>query len=130
YLRLTPRTDSSQRIRRWRIAAPGSLIQQTDAFGNTMHVLVIDELHDSVAITAEGEVESLDTTGVVRAEGESLSPLVYLRPTPLTEPTGGIPELAARVRERVAADRIDGLHELTRQVADAVAYRPGSTGVE
>ncbi len=129
YLRLTPRSDASQRVGHWRLETPGRRTQHMDAFGNVMQVLVVDEPHDEVAITVSGDVESFDTVGVLGENGEPLPPAVYLRPTALTEPVGAIPDLADAVRARVAEDRLDGLHQLTRQVARAVAYRPGATNV-
>lgn len=130
YLRLTPRTDASQRVEKWSVRAPGRLTRQTDAFGNVMHVLVVDEVHDEVSISVEGEVESFDTVGVLTGDDDRLSPVVYLRPTALTAPTGNIRDFAEPLRAQITADRLDGLHELSRMVARAVAYRTGATDVE
>ncbi len=129
YLRLTPWSDASQHVERWRLRTPGRLTQHVDAFGNLMHVLVIDTLHDEVAVTVEGEVESYDTVGVL-GDDDRVSPILYLRPTPLTEPAGNVQDFTAGLRARIKADRLDGLHELSRAVARAVVYRPGTTDVE
>lgn len=65
HLHLTPRSDASQRVRHWLIDAPGHMTQQTDAYGNVQHTLVRDDVHQEIAITATGEVESLDTAGMI-----------------------------------------------------------------
>jgi transglutaminase-like putative cysteine protease len=130
YLRLTPGSDASQRVIDWRLRAPGRATRHIDGFGNVMHVLVIDGPHDEITITVEGEVESLDTVGVIPAHNDHLWPVMYLRPTALTEATQAVRDFAGPLRARVGTDRLDGLHELSRAVARAVAYRPGTTGVE
>jgi transglutaminase-like putative cysteine protease len=130
YLRLSPKTDESQRVIDWAIRAPGKLTGQTDGFGNLMNVLVVDEPHQEIAITAQGTVESHDTVGVLPPAGlERPSPILYLRPTDLTLPVAPVRDFAEPLRARMAADRLDGLHELSRRVAAAVAYRPDSTDV-
>lgn len=130
YLRVTPRSDDGQRVERWRLTTPGTRTQHMDAFGNIMHVLVVDEMHDEVVIRVEGEVDSLDTAGVMPMHEDPILPLVYLAPTRLTRPDGDVPELAESVRGRVNVDRIDGLHELSRRVAESVSYLSGATNVE
>lgn len=130
YLRLTPQSDEGQRVENWRITTPGRRTQHVDAFGNIMHVLVIDEIHDDVVIAVEGTVESHDTAGMTSPQEGPLSPLVYLGTTRLTAPDGDLPALAEELRPMITADRLDGLHELTRRVAGAVTYLPGATDVE
>ena len=129
YLRLTPPSNDSQTVIEWRIRAPGRLTRQVDGFGNIMNVLVVDGAHDGISIAVAGVVESHDTVGVTPAVDERPSPILYLRPTDLTVPTVAVRDFAEPLRARVADDRLDGLHELSRAVARAVAYRPGTTDV-
>jgi transglutaminase-like putative cysteine protease len=130
YLRLTPRNDTNQRVNSWSLRAPGQLRRHIDAFGNIMHVLVLDEVHHELTIAVEGSVTSFDTGGTTSGEGDQISPLVYLRATALTEPTGIVRDFAAPLQGLMTRDRLDGLHELSRAVARQVAYLTGSTDVE
>ena len=131
YLRLTPRSDSSQNVLRWSIGAPGGTTQQTDAFGNILHILVCDGIHEDITITVEGLVDSADTTGIVdHHPGEDRVPReIYLRPTELTRPDEPVCDLAAPLAPAFAGDRLDALHQLSRAVAQAVDYRKGETNV-
>lgn len=129
YLRLTPTSNDSQQVVDWRIRAPGRLTRQIDGFGNIMNVLVVDEPHDEVCVLVEGIVESHDTLGVVASVDERPSPIIYLRPTECTAPVATVRDFAEPLRARVQRDRLAGLHELSRRVARAVAYRPGTTDV-
>lgn len=132
YLRLTPRSDSSQRVHRWSLAAPGRTTQQVDGFGNTLHILVRDDIHEENSIVVEGLVESVDTVGVVahHPAEDHLPREIYLRPTLLTRPVGPVQDLAAPLGPAFAADPLDALHRLSRAVAKAVTYRKGMTDVE
>ena len=53
YLRLTPRTNASQRVLRWFVEGQGRLTPWTDGFGNACHTLVCDELADQVTMEIE-----------------------------------------------------------------------------
>lgn len=130
YLRLTPRGDPNQNTRRWHIDAPGRLVQQTDAFGNIMHAQTVTTLHEELWVRVDGLVETEDTVGVLPGVEERLPREIFLRASPLTEPDGVIRDFAAPLAALVEADRLDGLHELSRAVAKAVAYRPGDTDVD
>ena len=130
YLRLTPSSNAGQRVIKWTLRAPGRLTRQIDGFGNIMHVMALDGLHDEVEIAVQGTVDSLDTGGVIPADDDPLSPFLYLRPTPLTEATDVVRDFAAPLRARLTADRLDGMHELSRAVSRRVRYQPGMTDVE
>lgn len=131
-LRLTPRSDASQRVLHWTIDAPGDMTQQVDAYGNIQHTLVRDDVHEEISIAVAGEVDSADTAGVVEHHPAEirLPRAVYLRPTPLTEPDEAVADFAAPLRAAFAAEPLDGLHRLSRAVAEAVDYRKGMTDVE
>jgi transglutaminase-like putative cysteine protease len=130
YLRLTPSSDASQRVIDWTLKAPGRLTRQIDGFGNILHVMTLNSLHDEVEVAVQGTVDSFDTGGVIPAAGNGLSPLLYLRPTPLTEATGVVRDFAEPGRAHMRTDPLAGMHELSRAVARRVLYRPGTTDVE
>ncbi len=131
-LHLSPRSDSTQQVQGWSISAPGQMTEQVDGFGNIQHILVRDDVHEEIAVTVEGRVESVDTAGVVPAHPlEDRLPLeVYLRPTPLTVPGAPVQDFAAPLAPAFAADILDGLHQMSHAVARAVTYQKGMTHVE
>lgn len=130
YLRLTPRPAACQNILRWRLETPGQAREMIDAYGNIMHVLVVDEPHQEIAIRVIGEAETMDTAGVVSGDGDPLPVGAYRGVTPLTQPDAALRAFAEPLRPRFEKDRLDGLHELSRRIAKAVKYRKGQTHAE
>lgn len=110
-LRLTPRSTEGQHIRRWNIETDvdARLRRREDAFGNITHALYIDAPAERLTIRVTGEVETTDLAGAVRAGPERLSPLVYLRDTPLTARDEDIVALAAAQGSGPSLDRLHGL---------------------
>jgi transglutaminase-like putative cysteine protease len=115
-LRLTPRPHDGQYVVGWRIDVSGDCRLDTheDAFGNITTAYSIDGPLERLRITIEGEVETQDTSGVVRGTVEPFPPSLFLRETPLTEPG---PELAAYAREAGGgADALTRMHALLARV--------------
>lgn len=55
YLRLTPRSSGRQKITAWTLTLPdGSAVATTDAWGNVLHVLTLDNPHKEITIRASG----------------------------------------------------------------------------
>jgi YD repeat-containing protein len=95
YLHLTPVSNPSQRVLRWRIDAPGQLTEWRDAFGNVCHTLVVDKPVSTIEIAAHGQIETTDTSGVLAAEDGGPPLEVFLRETPLTRAETRIMDFAA-----------------------------------
>lgn len=131
YLRMTPRDSARQTVRRWSLTAPGNLTAWRDHHDNRCHTLVLGraEAHQLITVVAEGEVETVDTAGVVPTHFSALPHSVYLRETAFTRPDPAIRDFAEPMRALVAADRLDGLHEVMRRVNAAVRYTEGATHV-
>lgn len=129
YLRLTPRPDHAQLVRSWTVSTPGKLRSWTDGFGNLAHVSVQDGLHEEVAVLVRGEVETMDTTGVLPPH-DGLPPLMFLRETRYTRLDDGIREFVAPIAERTSDEgQVATLHNLMWAIRDRVAYQPGTTHV-
>src|SRR5262249_30407370 len=79
-LRLPPRNHDGQYVARWRIdvSADCRLDQHEDAFGNITHAFTAEGPFSELTVTAEGEVETRDTQGVVRGAVERFPPSLYL----------------------------------------------------
>jgi transglutaminase-like putative cysteine protease len=91
YLRLTPHDTERQQVLSWQLDLPPQVRAQLDPFGNVLHVLSLDGPHAAVVVRAHGQVDINDT---LEAEHERLSPLPYLRVSPLTEAEDRLREFA------------------------------------
>ena len=126
-LRLTPRTETGQRVLAWTLTAPGRQTQQVDAFGNVMHLLTIDTPHDEIHITVAGTVETEDVSDAAPSDRGRLSPLVYAPETSLTHADEGLQAFAIKHGHR-QPDREDAM-ALAHAVRNAMDYVSGVTAV-
>ena len=129
-MRLTPRDHDGQHVREWRIepSVNGRLTAREDGFGNLVHWFTADEPTDALTVRVTGEIETFETSGIVRGAVERLPDLFYLRDTPLTEAS---PELKA-FAEKVAAgkgerDPLSVLHRLLAAVRQELKLVQGVT---
>jgi transglutaminase-like putative cysteine protease len=130
YLRLTPRADSCQYLLSWTLTTPGKVKRWSDGFGNLAHVSVQNGVHDEVPVVVRGDVETVDTFGVLPSD-DGLPPLMFRRPTQFTRVDGAIEELARPLIERKNDEgAIAALHALMWSLHNTVAYRQGYTDVE
>ena len=125
-LRLTPRSCEGQQVRDWRIETDvdARLRRSEDAFGNIVHSLYTERPTDALTIRVTGEVSTIDTGGVVRGLSERLSPLVFLRETPLTRADAAIVDFARTVSDGATLAR---LHALMGALHQDVAFEVGAT---
>lgn len=123
-LRVTPRSHDGQDIVNWRIeiSRDCKLDAQEDAFGNIMHTFSADGPLSELSVTVTGEVETQDTSGVVRGAVERFPPGLYLRQTALTTPDAAIGEFARDFAGRNGSDRLDLLHALLGALHAEVTY--------
>ncbi|MBP7242106.1 transglutaminase family protein [Amaricoccus sp.] len=128
--RLTPSVCVSQRTIAWNVAADGGEIGASfvDGAGDAVRTLTIAGPVDRVEVLVEGEVETTDTSGVLRNHREAISPRVYLVPTAATHPDRPLTELAAAaVKGASEDDALGRAHRIAAAVADAIEYAPGAT---
>ncbi|HBO5610594.1 TPA: transglutaminase family protein [Pseudomonas aeruginosa] len=125
YLRLTPQDSERQHVVDWRLDLPRPARPLRDPYGNILHVLTLDEPHESVLIAAHGLVEIDEEREV---EHDRQSPLPFLRSTRLT---GADAEMRA-FAERAMGGRKDrgGLLDLMHALHEHILYQPGSTRVD
>ncbi|MEK8082581.1 transglutaminase family protein [Pseudomonas sp. XK-1] len=125
YLRLTPHDSERQQVLSWELTLPRPVRAQLDPYGNILHVLTLDEPHESIVIGARGQVDIDESR---EAEHESQSPLPFLRFTRLTSADEALREFALR-QSNNRQDRsslIDLMHALNAHIS----YQPGTTAVE
>lgn len=131
-LRVTPRSTEGQQVRDWRIETDVDtrLRRSEDAFGNIVHTLYTERPTEVLTIRVTGEVATNDTGGVLRGGPERLSPLVYLRDSPLTHADAALREFTDKVDGPNASGRGDTLtrlHRLMAAIHEQVAFMVGST---
>src|SRR5437660_1064314 len=98
-LRLTPRNHDGQYVVSWRIdvSADCRLDHHEDAFGNITHSFTAEGPLDELTVRVDGEVDTQDTSGVVRGAIERFPPSLFLRETDLTRTDAAIAAFARDV---------------------------------
>src|SRR5689334_9064525 len=121
-LRLAPRNHAGQRILSWRVTdAEGRALPATDdGYGNIVHLLTIVRSHRAAGVIAEGEVETIDTHGVVREAPETLPISYWQRATVATTTDQALRALANGIGD--SGDPIERLHRLMTRVRERVDY--------
>jgi len=138
YLRLTPRPSRRQRVLHWQLDLPEQAARASDSFDNILHVLTLDQPHQSIELTARGQVEIVDEDG--EDDDVRLSPLVFSRFSPLTRADAGLVDLAEAHRGTPVLERLETLSEsilqrmpftagVTDSGSDAIAAFAGGQGV-
>jgi transglutaminase-like putative cysteine protease len=129
-LRLTPSEHAGQRVRRWNVYEVGraGLPVCDDGYGNVVHLLTLNRAHQEAVVVAEGEVETIDTHGILRGAVERFPTGYYLRSTPATRPDERLVSLAEQVRS--IRDPVDRLHRLMAATLASVRYDVGTTTVD
>lgn len=128
-LRLTPLDHPGQRVIRWDTTVEGATPEVTydDQFGNRVELVSVNGDQMAIHITASGEVETEDRTGVFGPH-QAYAPLwLYLRETPLTKPGKLLKELA---KSAVGDSDLAKMHAMMAVLHETVAYRPGETATD
>ncbi|OSQ40314.1 transglutaminase family protein [Thalassospira mesophila] len=130
-LKLTPSLFDGQRIVDWSITAENCAITSefVDGYGDTVSTLTCNGPIDEVEIVVQGLVETTDMSGVLAGHREKASPQVFLRSTPMTQPSTAIRKLVKTVAKSVGpnASPLETAHGLADAVRDEIDYVPGST---
>lgn len=136
YIRLTPRENLHQKILEWRVDTSVPATCTNDGYGNVMHVLTIDRPVSEVRIRAHGVVQKrADASNGGRDPADeapypansTLSPLVYVRPTPITQVDTALQAFAESHRQR--GGTLTGLRSLAGAISDKMPLKPEDTGV-
>ncbi len=128
-LRLTPSNCLSQTVLEWRIDVDcnARLRETVDGYGNSIHMLYVDEPVHQLAITAAGRVITEDRAGIVEGLSGDLPYEVFLRPTPLTRPDEALAGLADSLPGTHDAP-LDLLHALNAELHGQLSFDVQSTG--
>ncbi|MEJ8476625.1 transglutaminase family protein [Roseibium algae] len=125
-LRLIPPESNGQRVLDWSLDAPGMdrATIYTDAFGNVVHMVSMQDVVEDVEVIASGTVETENTLGVIANERGAAPPRIYTRFTQVTQPNQAIRKLGSLINPD---DKIAGCHELMHAVRNKVTYKSGVT---
>ena len=128
-MRLTPRDHDGQHVREWRIepSVDGRLTAREDGFGNLVHWFTADEPAEALTVRVTGEVETFDTSGIVRGGLERLPDLFYLRDTSLTEASPALAAFARKAGGHGDRATLAVLHRLLGAIHERVTFEPGPT---
>lgn len=128
-LRLTPRGHDGQFVVHWRIDVDRDcrLQSSNDPFGNRVHSFTVEGPLEGLVITAEGEVETQDMTGIVRDQVERLPAAVFLRSTPLTEDDAELRTFARDVAAGAGPNPLDVFHALMLAIRGRMRFDVNAT---
>jgi transglutaminase-like putative cysteine protease len=128
-LRLTPRGHQGQFVVNWRIDVDRDcrLQTSTDAFGNRVHSFTVEGPLEGLTITAEGEVETQDMSGIVRDQVERAPVGVFLRETPLTAPDEAIQAFADDVAAEYGPNPLNLFHALMLAIRERMRFDVNAT---
>ena len=120
-LHLTPRDFDGQHVVGWHISIDRDcgIRSSEDAFGNITHTLCADGPIDRMIVVAQGEVHTLDHSGVVRGTSERFPPMLFLRDTDLTIMDAALRSFADEAMPREAPP-LDRLHSLMSAVHETL----------
>ncbi|WOI57084.1 transglutaminase family protein [Palleronia sp. LCG004] len=128
-LRLWPTDFDGQKVESWSVDIEGHEAERgaalRDGAGDWIETVAMRNVSD-VTIAVSGIVETRDLTGFVRGLREKVSPIAYLRPSPMTRLDDALRELSADAVEG-ATNPLDRAHALARAVSDAIPYHSGAT---
>lgn len=127
-LRLTPQSQSGQRVLGWKTQVEGgrSQAQFQDHHGNAVELVRLEPGRLEISVRSEGEVETADLSGVY-GQLRGHAPLwLYQRSTALTAPGPGVRALVRSLGEHHETE-IAGLHALCGHVLASVRYELGGT---
>jgi len=113
-LRLTPRNTDCQFVKRWRIEIDGDarLDRGEDAHGNVTHTVFVEGPLSQLRITVDGEVDTADTSGIMRGTVERLPLPLFLRASQLTQASSALTAWATASAAAAGSDRLAILHRL------------------
>ena len=130
-LRLTPKSNRSQKIISWTTSVDGGReeLEFTDHNNNRVVLVSFEEGCRSVHIGCEGEVETEDTAGIIGKHG-GYAPLWYFRrSTALTNAGRNVKQMVKELGEDFD-DEVAKMHALMELVEQKIAYETGKTDPE
>jgi transglutaminase-like putative cysteine protease len=122
-VRLCPVSNNAQQILNWHVRGDdGRLLQGvTDSFGNMVQLHTPRAPGAEVVLTVAGDVQTTDTSGIIKLAQELLPAFFFTAQSEYTVPDDAITALAETARKEGKSD-IDLLHKMMNIVRDNVTY--------
>lgn len=127
-LRLFPSVFEGQSIVDWRVEVTGGTRggRFRDGAGDEVEGWSVRGPATEIRVEVEGQVATTDLSGLLRGHKEIVSPQVFMHKTAPILVDEALRTLAEEASGN-AENPLDAAHRLSAAVADAIAYRPGTT---
>lgn len=125
--RLTPSRFDGQKVLDWSITVTGGVLGGSfrDGAGDQLQGWTVPGPVSEIEVRVRGRIETRDLVGVLRGHRELVTPDCYLNDTASTRADVAIAALGDLAT--AAENPLAAAHALSDAVAEAIAYRPGST---
>lgn len=125
--RLTPSVFDGQKVLSWEVTVSGGVPGGAfrDGAGDWIQGWSVPGPVQEISVRVKGLVETADLAGVLRGLRDIVPPEVWLSDTPATRADAALTALATEVKGM--ADLLSAAHKLSELVAEAIAYKPGTT---
>lgn len=123
-LRKTPKSSSQQTVRKWKthVVNGGKELEYEDHHRNVVELISFEPGATKLQVSCSGEIDLIDTHGVV-GHHVGPSPLwLYLTQTELTRARA---RSRALLRENSISATLDGMHRLSAAIREIVRYKLG-----
>ena len=137
---LQPRDDGGQRLLHFEVSTdpPAPLSHETDAFGNTKHVLNVHSEHEVLEVATRCTVEAVppaalpDSLGSgtweeLRSWGRSLTYWDFMHASAVARPSAALTDFVERQGIEPSGDPLAALLRLAEMLYDSFQYVPGVT---
>ncbi len=125
-LRLTPRSNPSQKVINWKVDVEGADVQVRfeDQFQNIIELVASTGEPHTITVVATGEVETEDKAGVIGPDTGCAPLWLFNRETALTKPGKLVREIS---KSASGEDRLTQLHALRELIHQRLEFAPGTT---
>jgi len=130
-VRLTPKSQASQKVLTWNITVEGGRkqLEFTDQHNNLVTLIGLNEDQSAISIHCKGEVETIEQSGIAGQQYGDTPLWYFKRSTTLTKPGGQIHDLVKSLAGGAQED-LTRLHTLSGLVAKALSYEKGQTNAQ
>jgi len=130
-VRLTPKARAGQKVIDWDIAIEGGRkeLQFSDHHANVVDLVSITPGHDRIVIRCTGNIEVLDSSGIIGQHRGFMPLWAFKQPTPLTQPGAKVRALLEELGTDFENDIARG-HALSALIIEHMPYETGRTGAE
>lgn len=127
--RLSPSEFDGQRVIDWQVEVSDGLRGGCfrDGAGDLVQAWSVQGPVSEISVSVKGRVETKDLVGILRGHKERVPPQCYLATTLATAVDVALAELSDAADARSGS--LEAAHRLASTIAEAIAYRPGSTHI-